>query len=136
MEDDFGVKCVGKQHVEHLVHCFKKNYAKVSEDWEGKLYCGITLEWNYNQRWVDISMPGYIKQLRQRYEHLSPKKMQHSPYRAQPKIYGAAAQNSMPPDDSPLINEERKKSFQQIIGGVLYCVRAVDLMVLPALSSI
>ena len=43
--DDFGVKYVGKQHVEHLVYCLKKNYAKVSEDWEGKLYCGITLEW-------------------------------------------------------------------------------------------
>ena len=104
--DDFGVKYVGKQHVEHSVHCLKKHYAKVSEDWEGKLYCGITLEWYYNQSWVDISMPGYIKRLRQRYEHLSPKKMQHSPYRAHPKIYGTAAQNSMPPDDSPLINEE------------------------------
>ena len=44
--DDFSVKHVGKQHVEHLVHCLKKNYAKVSEDWEGKLYCGITLELN------------------------------------------------------------------------------------------
>ena len=62
-------------------------------------------------------MPGYIKRLRQRYEHIFPKKMQHSPYREQPKIYGSAAQNSMPPDDSPLINEERKKMIQQIIGG-------------------
>ena len=53
-------------------------------------------------------MPGYIKRLRQRYEHLSPNKVQHSPYQAQPNIYGVAAQNSMPPDDSPLINEERK----------------------------
>ena len=81
-------------------------------------------------------MPGYIKQLRQRYEHISPKKMQQSPYRAQPKIYGAAAQNSMPPDDSPLINEERKKLVQQIIGGFLYYGRAVDLTVPPALRSI
>ena len=125
--DDFGVKYVGKQHVERLFHCLKKNNAQVSEDWEGKLYCVITLEWNYNERWVDISIPGYIKLLRQRYEHLSLKKMQHSPYRAQPNIYGAAAQNSMPPDDSPLINEERKKLVQQIIGGVLYYIRAVDL---------
>ena len=31
--DDFGVKYIGKQHVEHLVYCLKKNYAKVSEDW-------------------------------------------------------------------------------------------------------
>ena len=95
MVENFGVKYIGKQHVEHLVHCLKKKYAKVSEDWEGKLYCGITLEWNYNKPWVDISIPGYIKRLRQRYEHISPKKMQHSPYRAQPNIYGAAAQNSM-----------------------------------------
>ena len=108
MVDDFGVKYVGKQHVEHLVHCLKKHYAKVSEYWERELYCGITLDWNYSERWVDISMQGYIERLWQRYEHISPKKIQHSPYRAQPKIHGASAQNSMPIDDSPLINDERK----------------------------
>ena len=116
MVNDFGVKYVGKQHVEHLVQCLKKNYTKVSEDWEGKLYCRITLECNYSERWVDISMSGYIKWMRQRYEHIPPKKIQQNPYRAQPKIYGAAAQNSMPTDNSPLINEERKKLVQQIIG--------------------
>ena len=42
----------------------------------------------------------------------------------------------MPPDDSPLINEERKKLVQQIIGGVLYYGRVVGLTVLPAMSSI
>ena len=31
--DDFGVKYVGKQHVEHLVHFLKKHYTKVSEYW-------------------------------------------------------------------------------------------------------
>ena len=134
--DNFVVKYIGKQHVEHLVHCLKKHYAKASEDWEGKLYCGITLDWNYFERWVDISMPGYIKQLCQRYEHISSKKMQHSPYRAQPKFYGAAAQDSMPTDDSPLVNDERKKLVQKIIGGDLCYVRAVDLMVLPVFSSI
>ena len=81
-------------------------------------------------------MPGYIKQMRQRYEHIPPKKMQHSPYPAQPKIYGAAAQDSTPMDNSLLINDERKKLVQQIIGGVLYYGRAVDLTVHPALSSI
>ena len=81
-------------------------------------------------------MPGYIKGMRQRYEHISTQKMQHSPYRAQPKIYGAAAQNSTPTDDPPLINDEQKKLVQQIIGGVLYYKRAVYLTVLTALSSI
>ena len=134
--DNCGVKYVGKEHVEHLVHCLKKHYAKVSEDWEGKLCCRITVDWNYIERWVDISMPGYIKRLRQRYGNIAPKKPQHSPYRAQPKIYGAAAQDSMPTHDSPLIDGERKDLVQQIIGGVLYYGRVVNLMVFPALSSI
>ena len=47
--NDFGVKYIGKQHVEHLVRCLKKNYAKFSEYWERKLYCGITLEWSYSE---------------------------------------------------------------------------------------
>jgi len=58
--DDFGVKYVGKKHADHLVNALKKNY-NISEDWTGSLYCGITLDWNYTQRTLDISMPGYIK---------------------------------------------------------------------------
>ena len=122
--------------MEHLFHCLKKHYVKVSEDWEGKLYCGITLDWNYIERWVDLSMPGYMKRLLQRYKKIPPKKTQHIPYRSQPKNYGAAAQDSMPTDDSPLIDDERKKLVQQIISGVLYSGRALYLTVLPALSSI
>ena len=134
--DDFGVKYLGKEHVEHLVHCLKKHYAKVSEDWEGKLYCGITLDWDYIECWADISMPGYIKRLCQRYEQIPPKKTQDIPYQAQPNIYAAAAQDSMPRDDSPLIDDERGKMVQQIIGGALYYRREVDLTVLPTLRSI
>ena len=36
-----------------------EKWYKISDDWEAKLYCGITLNWNYdsNDRWLDISMP-------------------------------------------------------------------------------
>ena len=44
-------------------------------------------------------MPGYTKKTRPRYQHDDPKKPQHSPYREQTKIYGAAAHDSMPTDD-------------------------------------
>ena len=43
--DDFGVKYVGKEHVEHLIRCIKETY-KLTEDWTGNLYCGITLVGN------------------------------------------------------------------------------------------
>ena len=65
-----------------------------------------------------------------------PKKPQHSPYRAQPKVYGAAAQDAMSQDDSEKLNDDKKKLLQKVIGGVLYYRRAVDLTVLLAFSSI
>ena len=59
--DDFGVKYVGKEHVDHLISCLKQSKYKLTEDWTGNLYCGISLNWNYKAGYVDISMPGYIK---------------------------------------------------------------------------
>ena len=57
--DDFGVKSVDKKDADHLIAALKDVY-EISVDWEGTLYCGLTLNWNYDKRWVDISMPGYI----------------------------------------------------------------------------
>jgi len=45
--DGFGVKCVGKKHANHIINTLKSDYKK-SEDWEGELYCGISLKWNYD----------------------------------------------------------------------------------------
>jgi hypothetical protein len=59
--DDFGVKYVGKEHADHLISCLKTESYKLTEDWARDLYCGISLRWNYAKRWLDISMPGYIK---------------------------------------------------------------------------
>ncbi len=33
----------------------------LTEDWTGDRYCEIALSWDYINRTVDISMPGYIK---------------------------------------------------------------------------
>ena len=107
--DNYCVKYVGKKHADHLNCALQKHYASVSEDWEGKLYCGITLEWNYAKPWVDISMPGYIKKLRQRCHHKTPKKPQHIPYRTQPKVYSTAEQDAIPWDDSDRLNDDKKK---------------------------
>ena len=58
--EDFGIKYIGKNNVDHLLNALKQNYEK-NEDWEGKIYCGISLEWNYDERYVDTSMPQYVK---------------------------------------------------------------------------
>jgi hypothetical protein len=41
-----------------------------------------------------------------------------------------------PPDTTPRGDAPRIKIIQQVIGGVLYYARAVDLIVLPALSTV
>jgi hypothetical protein len=69
--DDFGVKYVGREHVEHLMTCIKKIY-NISSDWNGRAYCGLTLEWDYKNRTVDLSMPGYIKASLHKYQHAAP----------------------------------------------------------------
>jgi hypothetical protein len=41
--DDFRTKHIGKEHTDHLINSLKQDY-EVTEDWMGKLYCGIMLD--------------------------------------------------------------------------------------------
>jgi hypothetical protein len=54
--DDLGVKYVRQEHAEHLMTCIKKNY-NISSNWNGTAYCGLTLDWDYENRTVDLAMP-------------------------------------------------------------------------------
>ena len=93
MVDDFGVKYTRRKDAENLLRILETEFTAVSTDWDGALYCGITLEGNYNDRWLYISMPGYIKRVLQKYLHESLTKLQHSPYIIAPKKYGKEAYN-------------------------------------------
>ena len=42
--DDFWIKYERQEHTTHILDALKKNY-KIYEDWDGKLYCGLNLEW-------------------------------------------------------------------------------------------
>jgi hypothetical protein len=77
--DNFGVKYINNDDVKHLIARLKTTYT-LTEDWTGDLYCGISLGWDYVNRTVDISMPGYIKKKIQEYGHLVPSWRQKCPY--------------------------------------------------------
>jgi hypothetical protein len=85
--DNFGVKYVNKADVNHLIKCLKQKY-KLTKDWDRSLYCGIKLNWNYNNPMLDILMPGYIIKQLQKCKHTMPAKPQHCPYTPQPRQYG------------------------------------------------
>ena len=69
--DDFGVKYYSKEDALHLINTLKQGYS-TPVDWEGKKYCGYTLDLNYEKGYVDVSMPTYIPKMLAKYNHPSP----------------------------------------------------------------
>ena len=112
------------------------NTKPVPKTRKGTLYCGITLDWNYKQHHLDISMPKYIPKLLQRFKHKAPTHPQHSLYQASPKTYWAAAQYPMTVYTNNKVNEPRIKNIKRIVGAILYYARAVDHTILTALISV
>jgi hypothetical protein len=104
--------------------------------WKGNLYCGISLTWNYDKRYVDIAIPAYVAKQLLPYEHPHPTKPQHCPHNPNPIQYGQDNQATDPIDISPKLNKANKKCIQQIIGSFLYYARAVNPTILMALSAI
>ena len=77
--DDFGVKHVGEENAKHLVNALVENY-EISQDWDGKKYCGLTLGWENKARKVHVSMPEYVQDTFQQFKHHPPQKKQDQPY--------------------------------------------------------
>ena len=74
--------------------------------------------------------------LRNKFQHMQPKKPQYSQHKHRPIDYGATEQLVEPTDTSPLLNEKGIKKIQGIVGALLYVGRAVNNKLLLALSSI
>ena len=77
--DDFGVKYVGKDNVNHMIQALKKLYT-VSIDWDGALYCIIYIAWDYRCRTCDISMPSYLTEALNKFQHPPTLRRQDSPH--------------------------------------------------------
>jgi hypothetical protein len=105
--------------------CIKKNY-NISSDWKCSAYCGLTLDWDYKNRTVDLSMPGYIKAALHKYQHAAPARPEHAPYTWNPPIYGAKTQFVKDETTSPALSDKDVNKLQQLTGTLLYYARAFD----------
>jgi hypothetical protein len=105
--DDFGVKYVGEENALHLKHVLEQHY-KVSADWTGNRYIGITLDWDYAGRKVHLSMPGYKEKALRQFQHQKPDLPQHSPFECAPIKYGAKQQFATQASKAPLLDSLRQ----------------------------
>jgi hypothetical protein len=134
--DDFGIQYTGKEHADHLLATLSKDYEAVMVDWSGSLFCGITLDWDYAERHVTLSMPGYVQAALEEFKHPLPAPIEHQPYPHNSPQYGVTLQLTDPADTSPLLDAEGNKQLQQLTGKFLYYAWAVDNIMLVALSAL
>eukprot|EP00804_Cyclotella_cryptica_P006027 CCRYP_000266-RA/>CCRYP_000266-RA protein AED:0.28 eAED:0.30 QI:0/0/0/1/1/1/3/0/662 len=132
--DDFGVKYVGKEHALHLKSVLE-SYYPLSTNWTGYRYIGVRLDWNYCNRKVHLSMPGYKAKALKQFQHKTPIERQHSPFPTKHIKYGAKKQYTTPPSTAPLLDKKGKKFIQQVCGKLLFLGRAVNSPLLCPISA-
>ena len=133
--DDFGIKSFSTEDTNHLLNALRATY-KISVDMTGEHYCGLKLNWNYNDGYVDISMPGYIPKLLHKLQHVIKKYPQFAPHQWTTPAFGRKRQYAKCEPDLPVLNKKETKKVQMIVGSLLYYSRAVDPTILPALNEI
>jgi hypothetical protein len=119
----------------HLINILKKHY-EVKEDWEGRQYLGIIMDWDHRNHKVHLSMPEYVERALARFGHPLPSKLQHQPHQHAIPMYGATVQYAKPVDTSQQLLPTEKKFIQEVIGVFLYYSCVVDSTMLTALSAI
>ena len=133
--DDFGVKYVGDEHAAHLQAALRETY-EIEVDKEDEKYVDISLDWDYANGEVHLSMPGYVSEALARFKHICSKKQEDQPYVHVVPNYGAKVQYAADADTSRLATKDEKTFIQQVVGTFLYYGRAVDGTMLTALSAI
>jgi hypothetical protein len=132
--DDFGIKYFSQEHADHLFAALHDKYA-LTKDWSGSSYLGLTLKWNYEAGYVDISMPTYVSKSLAKFHHSKPTSAQHAPHQWSQPVYGQKIQYANE-DTTSLLNKTDTQRVQSVSGTFLYYARAVDPTILPALNEI
>ncbi len=132
--DDFRVKYIGKEHAQHLKNTLEEHY-KLTCDWTGTRYIGITLDLDYKKQQVHLLMPNYVKKALKQFQHIAGK-LQHSPYPSVPIQYGAKKQYATQESTASLLDNKVKRFIQQVCGKLLFLGRAVDSTLLCPISAI
>jgi hypothetical protein len=133
--DDFGVQYGGKEHVQCLIDALETDYT-IYKDWTCGLYCGITLKWDYENKHVELSMPGYMKDALHKFQHPMPKRPQYAPHNWTVLDYGQHIQYAPLPVSSPPAIAQEIKRAQAIMGTLLYNTRTVDPTLIVPLSTL
>ena len=129
--DDFGVKYIGDDNLKHLFAALHNKTYNIVEDWSGNLYCGISLVWNYNRHYVDISMPAYAAK-----DLSTSSKAPALPIQPQSYLVWQRQSSSSTNRHKSQTQRSRQEAHPKNVGSFLYYARAIDPRILMVLSAI
>jgi hypothetical protein len=113
--DNFGVKCIGEEHAQHLLQMVKKYYACLFKmEWER--YCRLTMKWDFVGKKVHLLIPSYNEKALMRFQQPPSIVPQDQLHQHVKKTYGTKVQqatHSIHPH--PSIKQERS-SFKRSWG--------------------
>ena len=135
--DDFRVKYYNEDDLNHLRKTSEQQYT-CKIDWSGQNFLGFTLDWNYSDGYVDISMPGYVDNALKKLQYKQRIYPQHSPHQYFEKKWTTKGQqqSARTIDTSPLLSPKDTTYIQTVVGTFLYYAQALDNTMLPALNDI
>ena len=131
--DDFGIKWTNEKQLNKLASVLRTHY-EITIDWTGKKFLGMTLEWDYDKGWMDVSVPGYLKNVFIRHQHPPPKKPELCTHDYPTLQYGRQYCEDTP-DEPPLPNKQIT-TVQEIVGAVLWYARICDPLLLTSLNDL
>ena len=91
MVDNFGIKDINKDDLDHLIRTLEKYY-DIAIDLDGKEFMKIELDWDYENKWVHLLMAPYLQKALRQFDNIVPTKRHNSPYpHIEPKIWRTTA---------------------------------------------
>ena len=131
--DDFGIKYTNQADLNHFLQHLQQKYTITKDD--GERFNGITLNWDYNKRECELSIPEYCFKALIRFNHSLPSKPQDSPYPYQQPQYGKRIQYAINVDPAKYkLNQDELQQLQEIIGVFRWYAEAVDSTMLMPVS--
>ena len=124
-----------KEHALYLKAALEYKY-KVTTDWEGNFYIGISLQWDHEKGTFQISMTVYVRASLHLFKHEKPKVPQASPYPWTQSIYEKNNQILNEKKTAEELDENNQKRLHNTVGKLLYYARSIDPTILMALNSL
>jgi len=133
--DDFGIKYINKDDLDHLTRTLEKYY-DVAVDLDGKEFVKIELDWDYENKSVHWSMAPYLQKALRQFDNIVPTHRHDSHYPHIELKYGAKQYAEY--DMSAPVGKDEQKLLQQVTGKFNWYASGVDgtlLMPISALSA-